>query len=95
MQYQKLLNTTRFNYLVSNISLYDRLNVLCIKGDYLDLIYKIIIIIINIINKKIKKKLANDFNIGYNHFFLKSIFTLIKSSSIDLLPFFFNCFNFI
>jgi 16S rRNA G966 N2-methylase RsmD len=35
------IDTKRFNYLVSNISLYDRLNVLCIKGDYLDLIYKI------------------------------------------------------
>jgi len=35
------IDSIRFNYLVSNIALYDKLNILCIKGDYLDLIYKI------------------------------------------------------
>lgn len=35
------LNTARFNYLVSNINLYSKDNILCIKGDCLDLIYKV------------------------------------------------------
>ena len=35
------IDTKRFNYLVSNIGLYDKTNVLCIKGDYMDIIYKI------------------------------------------------------
>ena len=35
------IDENRFNHLVSNISLYDKSNILCIKGDYLNLLYKI------------------------------------------------------
>lgn len=33
------LDPLRFNYLVSNIDLYSKNNILCIKGDYLDLMF--------------------------------------------------------
>ena len=35
------IDTRRFNYMVSNLSLYSKDNVLCIKGNYMDLIYQI------------------------------------------------------
>ena len=34
-------DTRRFGYLVSNLNLYSKENVLCIKGDYMDLMHKI------------------------------------------------------
>lgn len=35
------IDSRRFNYLASNINLYGKENVLCIKGDYMSLMYKI------------------------------------------------------
>lgn len=35
------LDTRRFNYLVSNVDLYSKDNVLCLQGDYLELMHKV------------------------------------------------------
>ena len=35
------LETKRFNYLISNLDLYNKTNILCYNGNYLDIMYKI------------------------------------------------------